>query len=176
MPTNARFAIAIHTLGMLAFADELPVSSERIAESVDTNAVTIRRVFQALNRAGLVVGQMGASGGARLARSPETIDLAAVWRAVDDGPLFGFPPSGGNPDCAVSCGVQPVLAEVFDEATGALERALARITLADVIARVRARTGHRVPVECREGASRIVVSETARSSGRRGVACKAGRR
>ena len=156
MPTNARFAVAIHTLGMLAFADELPVSSERIAESVDTNPVTIRRVFQAFGRAGLVVGQMGPSGGARLARDPGAIDLAEVWRAVDDGPLFGFPPSGGNPRCPVSCGVQPVLGEIFDGATAALEGALSRITLADVIARVQARTGSRMTVACRKAGGEIV--------------------
>ena len=168
MATNARFAVAIHTLGMLAFADELPVSSERIAESVDTNPVTIRRVFQALGRAGLVVGHMGASGGARLARPAEAIDLAEVWRAVDDGPLFGFPPSGGNPECAVSCGVQPVLAEVFDEATAALEGALARISLADVIARVQARAGHRSKLACRDRAAGIDVA--VKGAGRRATA------
>jgi hypothetical protein len=71
-------AVAIHTLGMLAFADECPVTSEKIAESVQTNAVSIRRLFQALGKAGLVVGQMGPNGGARLARSPKQITLAEV--------------------------------------------------------------------------------------------------
>ena len=167
MPTNARLAVAVHTLGMLAFADELPVSSERIAESVDTNPVTIRRVFQALGRAGLVVGQMGPNGGARLARAPESIDLAEVWRAVDDGPLFAFPPSGGNPDCAVSCGVQPVLGEIFSEATAALEGALSRITLADVISRVQARTGSRTPPACRNGGGEIVAHRDGAKTPRR---------
>ena len=176
MPTNARFAVAIHTLGMLAFADELPVSSERIAESVDTNPVTIRRVFQALGRAGLVVGQMGPNGGARLARDPGAIDLADVWRAVDDGPLFAFPPSGGNPHCAVSCGVQPVLGEIFDEATAALERALSRITLKDVISRVQARTGSRSPVACRNGDASIVARTEGATSPRRAVPAARARR
>ena len=169
MPANARFAVAVHTLGMLAFADEQPVSSERIAESVDTNPVTIRRVFQALGRAGLVVGQMGPNGGARLAREPRAIRLAEVWRAVDDGALFELPRSGGNPHCVVSCAVQPVLSEIFDEATAALERSLAGITLADVIARVQARTGQRMPPSCtggRVGGTEREVPATVRASGR----------
>src|SRR5918912_943699 len=111
MAANARFAVAIHTLGMLAFADEAAVTSDRIAESVSTNAVSIRRIFQALGKAGLVVGQMGPNGGARLARSPEQITLADVWRAVGDDELFALPRSGGNPSCSMNRAVRPVLAE-----------------------------------------------------------------
>jgi Rrf2 family protein len=141
MATNARLAAAIHTLGLLAFADGEPVTSERIAGSVSTNPVTIRRIFQALGRAGLVIGQMGPNGGARLARAPEAIRLDEVWRALGDGELFAFPPSGGNPHCPVSCAVKPVLGEIFAAAESALERSLAEVTLADVIARVQARSG-----------------------------------
>ena len=141
MALSARFAMAVHTLGILALSGEGPVTSERIAASVHTNPVTIRRIFQALGRAGLVVGQLGPNGGTRLARPPETIDLAEVWRAVEDGDLFAFAASGGNPTCPVSCGVQPVLGEIFGDAEEALEQALSRISLATVVARVRARAG-----------------------------------
>jgi Rrf2 family protein len=152
MAANARLAVAIHTLGMLAVADEMPVTSDRIAESVQTNAVSIRRVFQALGKAGLVVGRMGPNGGARLARAPEAITLADVWRAVEDEALFALPRSGGNPACSLNRAVRPVLAEVFDDATSAVEDALGRVTLADVIERVRARAVHvHGPVgDCRE--------------------------
>jgi Rrf2 family protein len=152
MAANARLAVAIHTLGMLAFADEMPVTSDRIAESVHTNAVSIRRIFQALGKAGLVVGQMGPNGGARLARAPEEITLADIWRAVDDETLFALPRSGGNPLCSMNKAVRPVLAEVFDDATAAIEASLAQVTLADVIARVQSRTGrsHRFACETRE--------------------------
>jgi Rrf2 family protein len=161
MAANARLAVAVHTLGMLAFADECPVTSDRIAESVQTNAVSIRRIFQALGRAGLVVGQMGPNGGARLGRAPEDITLADIWRAVehdDDEPtpareaLFALPRSGGNPECSVNRAVRPVLEEVFDDATAALERSLASVTLSDVIRRVQARAGapHRFACETLE--------------------------
>jgi Rrf2 family protein len=145
MALSARFAVAVHTLGLLALDGGGPVSSERIAQSVRTNAVTIRRLFQALGRAGLVVGQMGPNGGARLARPAESISLADVWRAVEDGDLFAFAASGGNPGCAVSCGVQPVLGEIFDRAEAALERGLADVTLATVVARVRSHGGLAAP-------------------------------
>lgn len=139
MALSARFAVAVHTLGLLAIAGGGPVSSERIAASVRTNAVTIRRLFQALGRAGLVVGQMGPNGGARLARPADEITLAEVWRAVETGDLFAFAASGGNPGCAVSCAVQPVLGEIFDDAEHALEAVLGEVTLATVAERVRSR-------------------------------------
>jgi Rrf2 family protein len=154
MAANARLAVAVHTLGMLAFAEEMPVTSDEIAESVSTNAVSIRRLFQALSRAGLVVGQMGPNGGARLARDPGKITLAEVWRAVDDDALFALPKSGGNPACSVNRGVRPVLAEIFDDATAALEASLEKVTLADVIGRVLARTGNARPADCRAAARR----------------------
>ena len=152
MAANARLAVAIHTLGMLAFADECPVTSEKIAESVQTNAVSIRRLFQALGKAGLVVGQMGPNGGARLARTPDQITLADIWHAVDDDALFALPRSGGNPSCSLNRAVRPVLVQVFREATAALEASLARVTLADVIGRVHARAGasHRFMCETTE--------------------------
>lgn len=150
MAANARLAVAIHTLGMLAFAEEGPVTSDAIAESVSTNAVSIRRMFQALSEAGLVVGQMGPNGGARLARDASRITLAEVWRAVDDDELFALPKSGGNPYCTLNQNVRPVLAEIFDDASAALEASLARVTLADVISRVVTRTGeHPVFAGCR---------------------------
>lgn len=145
MALSARFAVAVHTLGVLALAGGGPVSSERIAESVRTNAVTIRRLFQALGRAGLVVGQMGPNGGARLARPADAITLAEVWRAVEDGDLFAFAASGGNPGCAVSCAVKPVLGAIFDDAEAALEQVLAGVTLAAVADRVRAHAAHAAP-------------------------------
>lgn len=139
MAANARFAIAVHTLGMLAFADRMPVSSERIAESVGTNPVTIRRIVQALTRAGLVEGRMGPSGGARLTRPPGEITLRDVYRAVDEGEVFALPRSGGNACCGMSQAVRPVLEEIFAEAAAALEDSLGRLTVAAVIGRVQER-------------------------------------
>ena len=159
MAANARLAVAIHTLGMLAFADECPVTSDRIAESVHTNAVSIRRLFQALGKAGLVVGQMGPNGGARLARTPDQITLADIWRAVDDDELFALPRSGGNPSCSLNRAVRPVLGEVFGEASAALEASLARVTLGDVIGRVQARAGVEHRFACETHEHRAVAAE-----------------
>ncbi len=83
MPLSTRFAVAIHTAGMLAVLGERePVTSEEVAKSVDTNPVVVRRVIAMLARRGLVHVRKGQHGGATLARPPESIRLDEIYRAA----------------------------------------------------------------------------------------------
>lgn len=153
MAANSRFAIAVHVLTSLAYRGaqgEAWTSSDKLAESVRTNPVVVRRVVAALGRAGLVESQAGRGGGARLARSPADVTLAAVYRAVtrarEDSDAPGAGPGAGdvlahNPNppnraCAVSCAMPDALAPVFAEVDAAVVDALARRTLADVLTHV----------------------------------------
>ena len=68
---NSRFAVAIHTLLMLATKADGPISSDYIAGSVGTNPVLIRRLMGDLRNAGLVDSRAGATGGFVLARPAE---------------------------------------------------------------------------------------------------------
>jgi predicted transcriptional regulator len=67
MNTNQRFSISIHALTLLAANEAL--TSEAIANSVDTNPVVIRRTMASLREHGLVESKPGANGGWRLLRS-----------------------------------------------------------------------------------------------------------
>ncbi|HEY4389291.1 MAG TPA: Rrf2 family transcriptional regulator, partial [Ktedonobacteraceae bacterium] len=60
--TNSQFAVAIHTLTLIAQAGDEPITSEYIAGSVNTNPVFIRRILGLLSRAGLVASQPGVGG------------------------------------------------------------------------------------------------------------------
>ncbi|MDM7920799.1 MAG: Rrf2 family transcriptional regulator, partial [Pyrinomonadaceae bacterium] len=82
MAANSQFAMAVHILTMLAKDRDAFMKSDRLASSVNTNAVVIRRVLGQLGHAGLVVSQTGAAGGTRLAKSPSEIDLSSVYKAV----------------------------------------------------------------------------------------------
>ena len=62
-PTNTRFAVAYHALGLLASIPGEPLSSEQLAVSVGSSPVYLRRVLGLLRRAGLVESRPGASGG-----------------------------------------------------------------------------------------------------------------
>ena len=129
-----RFAVAAHILLMVAADGGGPSTSQRLATSINTNPVVVRRITGQLARAGLVRVRRG-PGGAELTRTADTITLEDVWRAVNSGSVRPLLPLHANPDpgCPVGCRVHAVLGEAFGIAERELERALARTTLADLL-------------------------------------------
>jgi Rrf2 family protein len=132
--TSSRFAFAVHVLALLSLQDGVPLSSEIIAGSVNTNPALIRRLLSMLAEAGLTTSQLGAGGGALLAREPEDITLLEVYRAVDEAQLFALHREQPNPACMVGRQIQGVLTGIVGEAQQAMEASLAARTLADVTA------------------------------------------
>ena len=65
---SSRSAVAVHLLTLLAmFEGGEPLPSGYMADSVNTNAVVVRRILGALREAGLVRSQEGSGGGWYLA-------------------------------------------------------------------------------------------------------------
>ncbi len=136
---NSRFAVAAHILTLLYDQDGEPLTSEYIAGSVNTNPAVIRRLLSLLAKAGLTTAQLGAGGGALLARAAGAITLLDVYRAVDEGELFAMHRQGPNPDCPVGRHIQAALEGTMDAASRALEAELAKRTIADLVEDVRRR-------------------------------------
>jgi Rrf2 family protein len=136
MNTSSRFAFAVHVLALLSLQEGVPLSSDMIAGSVNTNPALIRRLLSMLAAAGLTTSQLGAGGGALLAREPARITLLDVYRAVDDAQLFALHREAPNPACLVGRHIQRVLTGDIDDAQRAMEASLATRTLADVTADV----------------------------------------
>jgi Rrf2 family protein len=137
MPSgSSRFAVAVHVLTLLAWAGDEPCKSESVAASVNTNPVVIRRILRALRAARLVTSQSGAQGGSRLARPPARITLGDIYRAVEDGNCFLLHRRQPSRRCVVGANIGEVLGGVLCETNAAVERALARTTLADIVARI----------------------------------------
>jgi Rrf2 family protein len=134
--TSSRFAFAVHVLALLSQQEGVPLSSEMIAGSVNTNPVLIRRLLAMLAEAGLTTSQLGAGGGALLVRAPEDITLLEVYRAVDDAQLFAMHREEPNPACMVGRNIQEVLRGIIDDAQQAMEASLASRTVADATADV----------------------------------------
>ena len=134
MASNSQFAVAVHILTMLAKDSEEMVKSEYIAESVNTNAVVIRRLLCSLQEADLVVSQKGAAGGTRLARKAENIKIYDIYEAVSHGEVFSLHRQKPNQDCPVGKNIEAVLCNLQKEIDKAIEQKLRRYTLADVIA------------------------------------------
>lgn len=137
MSTSSRFAVAVHVLTLMAWADDEPLKSEQVAESVNTNPVVIRRILCELAESKLVVSQTGAMGGSKLARQPEQITLLDIYQAVENRGVFSLHRHPPNRHCPVGVNIGTVLNDVLDEVDSAVERVLANITLKDVVSRLK---------------------------------------
>ncbi len=136
MGANSRLTIAAHALAWMGLNERMGgevATSEQIANSVNTHPVVIRRLLGRLREAGLVESRRGAGAGWQLRRAPETISLAEVYQAVEDGPLFALHAATPNQKCPVGHGIRAALTPVYEDAEAALRAQLTRTSVADVL-------------------------------------------
>ncbi len=88
MSAPTRFAGSTHVLAALALGRGIPVSSEVIGRSVNTNPAFVRRLLGALSRAELTTSQLGQGGGALLTRPAEESTSFDVYHAVGEPALL----------------------------------------------------------------------------------------
>ena len=136
MAANSQFSIAVHVLTMLACSGDENLKSDQIAKSVNTNAVVIRRLLSQLGHSRLVVSQTGASGGTRLARCPDEINLSEIYKAVSCGEVFALHHRGPNRDCPVGRNIESVLCNLQKEIDKTVCAKLSEYTLQSIIEKI----------------------------------------
>ncbi len=140
MSGSSHFVIAVHATALLAhLRDDAPLCSEYIAGSVNTNPVIIRRVMGKLVKAGIVAPTSGRNGGFSLARPAREVTLADVSAAIHDDEqywIFAGHPRQPNTKCPVGAQIESALRSPLDDASRAVDEALARTTLADLQHRI----------------------------------------
>jgi Rrf2 family protein len=129
---SSRVAVAVHVLAYLAWRRAEPVTSERIASSVNTNPVVVRRIVGALRNAGLVSVQPGVGGGAQLSREPDRITMLDVYRAVEEKDELFAVHADPCRNCDIGSNIRAVLQGVFCNAHQAMQGVLAQVTIADI--------------------------------------------
>lgn len=138
MSANARFTVAVHGLTLLAEPGGAWTSSERIAGSIETSPVVVRRILSRLLAAGLIEGTRGAHGGYRLARPSARLTLADVYQVVrEEGPL-ALHTHAPNPRCPVGRCIAGHLGAIYQHAEEAMVKALRATSLAELKRRVAA--------------------------------------
>lgn len=135
--TSSRFAVAVHILTLMAWCDDEPLKSEQVAKSVNTNPVVIRRILCELAHARLVVSQTGSAGGSKLARKSDEITLLDIYEAVERRGLFSMHRHQPSRRCPVGINIETVLGEVFEDVDSAVKHVLTRITIKDVVQRLK---------------------------------------
>ena len=132
MAGNSRFAVSLHILAYLTYREGRSVSSAEIASSVDTNAVVIRRLLSALVRARIVQAQKGAAGGFMLAKTPQSVSLLDIYRAVEPEPDVGMRHFAPNQKCPSGAKIESVVRGIFDRVQASMEAELRDVTLAQL--------------------------------------------
>lgn len=129
-----RFSVGLHILIIVASDPPGGATSLRLAASIGTNPVVVRRIAGQLSRAGLITVQRG-PGGASLSRPAEAISLRDVWRAIHPGTEAMLRVHRSSPQaCPLGQRIPPLLRRRFDQAEAAMLADLDRTSLADLVA------------------------------------------
>jgi Rrf2 family protein len=136
MAANSLLAGAVQVVCAIAWRGAQGTNSERLAKSLDTNPVVVRRILKALERDGLVAVRPGRHGGVELLRSPAEITLEDIYKAVDpDGSMFALR-ERGNPRCPVNNALSRALPPLFDAADAAVDSVLRRTKIASLVEKI----------------------------------------
>lgn len=128
-----------HTCCILALLPpDSALSKEALAEFLGVPAPYLAKQLQALSRAGIVITQRGASGGYRLAKSPQELSLWEITAAVEGTtPSFRCTEVRRNGPCGApseECPGPCHIAAAFQHAEAGYRQALAAVPLSALVA------------------------------------------
>lgn len=126
---NGRFAISVHILTLLTFAEDEWTSSEYLAGSININPVLVRKELANLRSRGLVASKEGKAGGSKLAKAPELIYMSDVYEAVRQKDLLGKATNLPNPDCKIGREINDHMDFLYDQAERTLIDSLKQVSL-----------------------------------------------
>jgi DNA-binding IscR family transcriptional regulator len=131
-PSN-QLSDAIHILAYIKiFENTTELSSERIAQSVETNATNVRKIMSQLRNAQLIVTTTGRPA-PKLTRSIDDITLFDVYRAIAGSALILQIDQKTNPNCVVGANIQTALDKAYQQVQTAAMKEMQSITLATII-------------------------------------------
>lgn len=134
MAVSTQFSIAVHMLAGLGYTGASDMTSTQLAASVNTSPSFVRRVLAKLSKANLVSTTMGKMGSTALARDPKDISLLEIYKAVEAPKAFAIHDYPVQQHCKVSCAIKESMDKVLAKTQDSMEKSLAGISLADVIA------------------------------------------
>ena len=132
MKYPTRLSDAVHILAFIALYPDCDLTSNKLAESVQTNPAYVRQLMSALRKGGLLVSVKGHPRPS-LAREPEKITLLDAYRAVEGNKPLLHQDIHTNPACGVGVNIQLVLREFYLDIQKTAEHKMQEITLKDVL-------------------------------------------
>lgn len=129
---STKVSVSIHILCMIALNPDCPITSDRMAGSIQTNPALVRRLMSQLKKANLIKTQtkLGATG---LAKPSSDISLREVFRAVEPEQRLFDIHTGTNMKCPVGANIGKVLTQIYDQVQTNFEDQLGNIFLSDIL-------------------------------------------
>lgn len=133
MKYSVQFSDAIHILAYIEMSQGTTLlSSQNIADSVETNPSNVRKIMSHLKKSNLIITANGQAG-AVLAKSPEEISLLDIYKSIEgENHLIQVDPKT-NPACFVGGNIQGVLSEQYALLQETIEKEMGQITLSSII-------------------------------------------
>ncbi|MDK1489744.1 Rrf2 family transcriptional regulator [Sinorhizobium sp. 7-81] len=133
MKRDSRLSSVLHALLHMAEHDG-PMTSERLAECMNTNPVVVRRTMGLLREAGIVASARGHAGGWTITADLGILTLRQLHEVLGEPAIFAIGNRNETPDCLVEQSVNAALDAAFAEAEALLLDRFADVTLADLAA------------------------------------------
>ena len=132
MKFSTRLSDAVHILLFIYLNQETRLSSDQIAKSICTNPSYVRRLMAEMKETGLIRSMRGQAN-PMLQRSPDSITLLDVYRAVEDQKPLLHLDTHTNPECGVGVNIQLALQEHYDRIQEIAEKAMGETSLQDIL-------------------------------------------
>ena len=129
---STKLSVSVHILCMIALNPDCPITSDRMASSIQTNPALVRRLMSKLKKANLIQVQtkLGATG---LVKPSSEISLCEVFRAVEPEQRLFDIHAGTNMKCPVGANIGKTLTQIYDKVQVDFEDQLGNISLFDVL-------------------------------------------
>lgn len=128
---NSDFAIAIHSMLLLAVHREKLLSSSRLSDMMNVHAVRVRKVLSQLRDEGFITSKEGVSGGFSLACDPGDVTLRSLYELTQRDLLK--PKCHDCSCCHIGSNIEKVLDGILDEAEGRVQEYLQNFTLKKIL-------------------------------------------
>lgn len=135
MRVSKKFPLAVHSLLFVAvLSPKKWVTSTLVAESTETNPVTVRNIFLTLEEHGFLIATAGKNGGVCLAKEPKDITLWDVYLAVETNEVEEiFKLHEMDSDCPVGKNIFQLLYLHMLDAVTAMKNSMEQVTLETLV-------------------------------------------
>lgn len=140
MKTDSKLSGVLHVLLHMAQTDQ-PMTSEALAEMMQTNAVVIRRILAGLREQGFVQSGKGHGGGWKLSCDLAKVSLRDIYDALGAPTILAIGNRTESPACLVEQAVNAAMDQAFQDAEALLLARLGEVSLAELAEDMRRRLG-----------------------------------